>query len=235
MMGRPDGPSAVLGLARWRRGRGRQAAGVRGLDRPRRKAICYMHMAYSPVSPVAALRRAQHRQWTLKPQDLAVALKLVALRPHRGPRPSYLELAKALHLSPYEAHAAVQRLLAAGLAAPLEDRILPVSSALANFVLQGAIYCFPPVRGELTIGVPTARLDLVDAAHAVRPTESGYVWPHPQGSARGESLLALYPALPLAARADAPFYALLSAFDLLRVGQARERKQARMRLESALA
>jgi hypothetical protein len=39
----------------------------------------------------AALRRASTRQWVLKPQDLAVALKLVTLQ---GARLSYAALAK---------------------------------------------------------------------------------------------------------------------------------------------
>jgi len=54
--------------------------------------------------------RNQHRQWMLKPQDLAVAFKLALLR---GVRLSYQELVGQMHLLPFEAHAAVQRLLAA--------------------------------------------------------------------------------------------------------------------------
>ena len=60
----------------------------------------------------AALRRASNRQWVLKPQDLAMALKLVTLH---GNQLSYAELGKRLHLSVFEAHAAVQRLIAARL------------------------------------------------------------------------------------------------------------------------
>ena len=60
-----------------------------------------------------ALQRSSKRQWVLRPQDLAVALKLVTLR---GSWLPYLELAKRLRLSPFEAHAAVQRLMIARLA-----------------------------------------------------------------------------------------------------------------------
>ena len=50
-----------------------------------------------------AMRRASTRQWVLKPQDLAVVLKLVTLE---DARPSYAALAKQLLLSPFEVHAA---------------------------------------------------------------------------------------------------------------------------------
>ncbi|MBI5937780.1 MAG: hypothetical protein HY850_08030 [Betaproteobacteria bacterium] len=62
-----------------------------------------MHIAYDESSIVknkpsiagdsAALRRASNRQWVLKPQDLAVALKLVSLGENRL---SYVGLAKSL-------------------------------------------------------------------------------------------------------------------------------------------
>jgi hypothetical protein len=60
------------------------------------------------------------------------------------------------------------------------------------------------------------------------------VWPHPEGNTRGQSLLPLYESLPLAAR-DAPeFRELLVLFDLLRIGQARERGLAQRLLEERL-
>lgn len=58
------------------------------------------------------MQRAARKQWTLKPQDLAVALKLSL---QGGEEMSYAALAKAMRLSPYEAHAAVQRLCPARL------------------------------------------------------------------------------------------------------------------------
>ena len=190
-----------------------------------------MHMAY-PASQPAALRRVSHRQWSLKPQDLAVALKLVTLRDHPAPRPSYLVFARMLHLSPYEAHAAIQRLLETGLVAAIDGRLRPVMTVLRNFVIHGAPYSFPPVRGPSTIGFPTAVLD-VDGQPAP-PGDARLVWPHPEGTVRGQALLPLYAGLPLAADEDERFHQLLAWFDLLRVGQARERAQARERLQSAL-
>jgi predicted transcriptional regulator len=66
----------------------------------------------------AAIRRANARQWVLKPQDLAVAMKLVSLR---GDQMPYAALAKQMRLSPFEVHAAVQRLLAARLVTKYSD------------------------------------------------------------------------------------------------------------------
>ena len=61
------------------------------------------------------------------------------------------------------------------------------------------------------------------------------VWPHPEGTTRGTTLLPLYPKLPLAAQMDQPLYELLALFDALRIGQAREREMVRGMLEERLA
>lgn len=171
----------------------------------------------------AALRRAGNRQWVLKPQDLVVALKLALLA---GKRLAYSELGKSLRLSQFEAHAAVQRLMAARLAVDLGEGPRPIMAALRDFVLHGAMYCYPPVRGEVTIGFPTAYAvaplkDMVLFSEEMPP-----VWPHPEGTVRGTSLLPLYEKLPLAALDDPKLYELLALFDALRMGQARERELA---------
>jgi len=166
--------------------------------------------------------RNQHRQWMLKPQDLAVAFKLALLR---GVRLSYQELAGQMHLLPFEAHAAAQRLLAARLVTDLVG-IAPVRLVFADFVCFGAAYVYPAVRTEPTIGVPTA--------HGVEPLRSKVlftdefvpVWPDAQGTARGTGLLPLYDKVPMAAKADTELYELLALFDALRIGQARERELA---------
>lgn len=177
------------------------------------------------------LRRAGNRQWVLKPQDLAVALKLVTLG---GSRLSYGELGKRLRLSPFEAHAAVQRLMATGLVVDMGEGPRPVMAALRSFVLHGAPYCYPAVRGEVTIGFPTAYAvsplkDVVLFSREMPP-----VWPHPEGVARGVALLPLYEKLPLAALDDPKLYELLALFDALRMGQARERELATKMLEERL-
>lgn len=179
----------------------------------------------------AALRRAGSRQWVLKPQDLVVALKLFTLGQEKL---SYAALGTTLHLSQFEAHAAVQRLIAAKLATSLEGRVRPAMAALRNFLLRGALYAYPPVRGEVTIGVPTAHgvaplKDLLVATSELPP-----VWPDPEGKVRGQSLLPLYPKAPRAALEDRRLYELLALFDALRIGQAREREVAAKLIEERL-
>jgi hypothetical protein len=190
-------------------------------------------MKYSQASnrPTAALRRAGARQWVLKPQDLAVALKLVALQGHQ---PSYADLAKQLRLSQFEAHAAVQRLIAARLAVERDGAVRPSMAALRTFVISGAPYAYPPVRGEATIGFPTAHAVAPLKGRVQDPSNPIPVWPHPEGSVRGDALLPLYEKLPLAAESDPKLYELLALFDALRIGQARERELARKLLEERL-
>ncbi len=180
----------------------------------------------------AALRRAAGRQWALKPQDLVVALKLFVLGSEKL---SYAALGKSLHLSQFEVHAAVQRLIAARLATNIEGRIRLVIAAFRSFIIRGAPYAYPPVTGEVTIGTPTA--------HAVAPLkdlivaskELPLVWPDAQGKVRGQALLPLYPKAPHAAREDARLHELLALFDALRIGEARERDFALRLLEERLA
>ena len=130
--------------------------------------------------------RLSHAQWTLKPQDLAVAFKLVCLKGQRLP---YAALAHALHLSPFEAHACIARLSASRLLTEVDGVPSLVMPAFRPLVLQGAVYFFPPVRGEVTVGFPTA--------HGAEPLKSKVlfadelppVWPHPDGTTRGSTLL----------------------------------------------
>ena len=89
----------------------------------------------------------------LKPQDLAIAFKLVLLQGERLP---YKRLAQQMHLSQFEAHAAIQRLMASRLVVDVEGQLRPVKSALRGFVLYGAPICLPAVRGEQTVGYPTS-------------------------------------------------------------------------------
>jgi len=178
------------------------------------------------------MRRAGRKQWTLKPQDLAVALKLLLLR---GEDLSYAALAKAMRLSPYEAHAAVQRLAAARLVVAGAERNELAKGALREFLVHGARYAFPPVVGEPTVGVPTAHAAAPLSEHFAAGGDLPPVWPHPNGKTRGNALLPLYPKLPEAAVAEPGLYQLLALFDALRIGRARERKLAIELIDERLA
>lgn len=176
------------------------------------------------------MKRASGRQWVLKPQDLAVALKLVALKGRWLP---YAALGDAMHLSRFEAHAAVQRLMAAGLVADIEGQPTPVVAALRTFVLYGAPYAYPAVWGAMTRGFPTT-YGVAPLKEMIVASEPPPVWPHSDGGARGPGLLPLYGNLPLAARDDPALYELLALFDALRAGRARERELAARFLDNRL-
>lgn len=175
--------------------------------------------------------RLSHAQWSLKPQDLAMALKLVCLA---GERVSYAELARAMHMSLFEAHACLARLSGARLLSEVDGAPALVMPAFRPLLLQGAPYFFPAVRGEITVGFPTAYGVEPLKALVMFADELPPVWPHAEGPVRGSTLLPLYPKLPLAAQADPCLYELLALFDALRIGQARERELARGLLEERM-
>jgi hypothetical protein len=169
-------------------------------------------------------RRKSGVQWSLKPQDIAILLKLVCLRGQWLP---YEELATQMHISQSEAYAAVQRLLAARLAAVGEDNVIrPVKGELHAFIYYGAAYFFPAIRTETTIGFPTAYGTSPLREQVLFANEFPPVWPHKDGDTRGPGLVPLYEDLPLAAQKDSCLKELLSLFDALRIGQARERGKA---------
>ena len=156
-------------------------------------------------------QRISGRQWVLKPQDLAVALKLITLY---GRRFTYSELADWMMLSRYEAHAATQRL-----------------------VLAGMRYAFPPVYTGDTRGIPTSYLALSMMGEVsitdvqLNTHHHVVVWPEdapqlvPRGMShehfpprcwRGQGMLPLYPTLPFVAPGDYDLYPLVALVDALR-------------------
>lgn len=160
----------------------------------------------------------------LKPIDIYVALKLVAIGQRRW---SYNGLALELGLSPSEVHGAGKRLLKAGLAA--EDAALnlrPIGKALLEFLVHGIRYVFVPERGAMTRGVPTGYAAPPLADSIVADGEPPPIWPDPEGPVRGLSFSPLHKSAPAAARGDEVFYELLALVDALRAGRARERHLA---------
>ena len=168
----------------------------------------------------------------LKPQDVMILLKLVAL----GREPwTYQRLAVELSISQSEAHAGVKRAVAARL---MSDATAaggrPIQPALLEFLIHGVRYAFPPSRGELTRGMPTAYAAPPLDRLIVQPTEPPPVWPYAEGTVRGYSFEPLYPSAPKAASRDPALYELLALVDAIRDGRARERSLAARQLELRL-
>lgn len=168
----------------------------------------------------------------LKPQDVLVMLKLVAL----GQRPwSYARLAVDLGMSPSQLHSAVRRALAAQLAVKKENTITPHIRNLEEFLVHGLRYVFVPQLGQPTRGMPTSHAAPPLAAHFAGSAELPPVWPDPEGTARGVAFSPLYKLAPQAARADPALYELLVLVDAIRGGRARERNLAIKELSKRLA
>src|ERR1700690_328337 len=89
----------------------------------------------------------------LKPQDVYVALKIVA---SRSDRPPYSQLAVDLVMSPSEVHASVQRAQGSHLLHGPRLKNRPNFTAIEEFLLHGIKYVFPAERGGLTRGIPTS-------------------------------------------------------------------------------
>lgn len=168
----------------------------------------------------------------LKPQDVVVLLKLVAL----GDRAwTFQGLAVELSISQSEVHAAVRRAVAARLmteAASGAGR--PVRAALLEFLVHGVKYAFAPERGELTRGVPTGYAAPPLDQSITGSSEPPPVWPYAEGKVRGYAFAPLYRTVPEAALRDPALYELLALVDAIRDGRARERNLARQALEKRL-
>lgn len=103
------------------------------------------------------------------------------------------------------------------------------SRNLAEFAVHGAKYAFAADRLPVAVGVPTSH-SAPAFAGVFAPGSDDWVWPHPNGTARGQGLAPLHPSAPYAAMQDVKLYEMLALFDALRVGRARERGMALKRL-----
>jgi hypothetical protein len=168
----------------------------------------------------------------LRPQDVLVLLKLAS---QGEPFSTYADLAEALGLGVGEVHRSLKRSAAARLYNEQSRR--PMMRNLREFVVHGVPYAFPAHPGAPTRGLPTA--------HAAAPLEGMIagspdsvagtpVWPHADGTVRGNAIEPLYPCAPDAALRDPQLYELLALVDALRIGRARERSLAAAELNRRL-
>lgn len=162
----------------------------------------------------------------LKPQDLLVTLLLAVRSKERW---SFPAMARATGLSLSESHGALGRAGRARLVGPDPSGsgvVIPLRENLLEFLIHGAQYAFPPERGGVTRGVPTAHSAPVLAKRFARTSEAPWVWPSPGGKVRGESFSPLYRSVPRAALGDSKLYDALALVDAVRGGAAREKELA---------
>lgn len=160
----------------------------------------------------------------MRPQDIAILLYLVDLASTDW---KVNDVAKALHISQSEVSESLHR---SHIARLLDKKSKIVfRSGLLEFVLHGLKYVFPVMPGAITRGTPTAHTAPPLNAHLVPGTEA-FVWPHAEGTHRGQEILPLYATLPEVITDKPGFYALLALCDAIRVGRAREVHLAREEL-----
>jgi hypothetical protein len=183
----------------------------------------------------------------LKPQDVALALKIVLLEnrlkaPDQAdaaesppfdrqplmtlPIPkswTLAQLAKKTYLSIGEVHNVLHRLLETRLLRSEGRRIN--RHALEDFMIHGMRYAFPAARGAATRGLPTAYAAPMLKDRFLSSGQEVPVWPYANGAERGIAFSPLYAAAPAAALDDPEYYEMLAIADMLR-GEARAREQA---------
>ena len=166
----------------------------------------------------------------IKAQDILVLLKLVAQRDQPW---TYSQLAAELDLSSSQVHAAVRRIIRAGLALEESGRVQVHTRNVEEFMLHALRYISVPERGPKSRGMATLA-SAPPLASLFLDDEEPIVWPDPSGDSRGESLEPIYKSAPAAARRDPELYELLVIGDALRAGRARERQAAAKELKKKL-
>ena len=174
----------------------------------------------------------------LKPHDIIVALKL--LRPDPATAlPTYASLSTMVGLSASETHASVARGLAAGLLRRSHGsgRGMPLAnqSALREFLVHGLKYVWPGERGPITRGIPTSTSNPAVAALLSVPAPAVIlIWPHAEGTARGETVEPLHPRATVLCANDPDLYLWLSLIDVIRLRAGREAALAASEIERRL-
>ena len=166
-------------------------------------------------------------QYSMKPQDVVVLLKVIALNNDNWQQ---IPLAYSLKMSQSEVSQSVARSKYAGL---LDDNGKKVMrQALYDFLQYGLAVVFPAKPGAVVRGIPTAH----SAEPLIKEISSGekYVWPFAKGNVRGHGITPLYATVPQAALDDEQLHALLALADALRVGKAREKKIAVQELKNRI-
>lgn len=171
----------------------------------------------------------------LKPLEIVVAVKAAVLR---EPRWTIAEMAEQLGVSGAQIFRAARGAATAGIlladANAVRAGYRPNRTALTELLIHGLKYLAVPTRGRLTRGIPTAHAAPALAGHLVVGDEPPPVWPHAQGTVRGESFEPLHRCVPGAALEDDRFYAAMALADAIRGGRARDRAIATKLLEEVI-
>jgi hypothetical protein len=166
-------------------------------------------------------------KYSMKPQDVVVLLKVIAVNNDNWQQ---IPLAYSLKMSQSEVSQSVARSKFAGLLSDSGKKVM--RQALYDFLQYGLAVVFPVKPGAVVRGIPTAH----STAPLNKEISSGedYVWPFAKGNVRGHGITPLYATVPQAALDDEQLYALLALADALRVGKIREKNIAVQELKNRI-
>jgi hypothetical protein len=143
-------------------------------------------------------------------------------------------MAREVGLSQGETFACTRRLVQSRLLGEIgeDGAVSPLRQNVVEFLVHGLKYSFPPERGGLTRGVPTAHgAPVLKKFFSVGKDAPVPVWPAVEGTVRGEALTPMYRSAVTAAASDRAMYDALALIDAIRAGGARERLLAAKLLE----
>jgi hypothetical protein len=172
--------------------------------------------------PISKLEIKAYNEF-MQGQDIALLLKLAI---QNEPAIQSKSLAEGLSISPSEVSKALKRCADAGLVHVEGAKKRVNRTALMEFLSHGLRYTFPPERGSMVRGIPTAAAAEPLRSRLLEDNEPPTVWPYAQGKVRGISLVPLYPGAPKAALRDLKLYSVLALCDAIRSGRTRERNLA---------
>lgn len=160
---------------------------------------------------------------SLKSKDLVVLFTVLTWERSEGW--TYAELGEALGMSSSQVHYAIERLDFAHLFEKGERYVRPYE--IEEFVSHGVRYAFAAEPGPLKRGTPAAMSAPIGKELFVRSGQGpGFVWPDPEGEARGQEIPPLYDNVVMAVEERPELYELLALVDIIRIGSAREREVA---------
>ncbi len=167
----------------------------------------------------------------LKPQDIVVVIKILSKNAEPWAQGA---IALELGMSASEVNAGIRRALNAGLLRLKDKKVIPVKSALEEFLVHGLKYVFPAERGEPTRGIATGYAAEFFKEQFVASDELPPVWADAEGTVKGYALKPLYKCVPNAVKLDKKLYEYLALIDILRCGRVREVQVAKQLLHTAL-
>lgn len=170
---------------------------------------------------------AKQIQYNMRPQDIVILLKIVALGDQNW---FHHTLAEDLGISQSEVSQSLNRSRYAGLIDDARKNVMRM--ALLDFLKSGIRYVYPQRPGAVVRGIPTAHSAM--PLNQMIQSEDYYVWPSAKGEARGQAIEPLYPCVLEAIKKDPKLYELLALVDAIRVGKIREQELAKMELEKRL-